>query len=332
MRVVSLLPSGTEIVCALGGESMLVGRSHECDWPPSVCKLPVLTGARTTFETSSQVDAAVRTALGANNAASLYTLDAALLESLAPDVIVTQDLCEVCSIDLNAVRAVAGELKRRAGREPRVVSLNPQTLEGVFDDMLAVADALGLGRRGDEVVAGLRQRMYNAGDYVNPYADGVSVAFIEWLDPVYVGGHWTPQLIERAGGSHPLNPTRVVAQAGAGAGPIGSTQRVAEKSVRVAAEALLDSRPERVIVCPCGLSLAKTREELGRFAASSGGVWWRELAARPGVRVALVDGNHLFSRPGPRLVEAFEWLVGWLNGRAELTPESVRRLVEVYEP
>lgn len=328
MRVVSLLPSATEIVCALGGAGMLVGRSHECDWPPEIMDRPVLTGARTVFETSAQVDAAVRAALGENELASLYTLDVELLDSLAPDVIVTQDLCEVCSIDLNTVRGVAADLKRRTGRETRVVSLNPQTVEGVFDDILTVGDALGLGRRGDEVVAALRQRMYAAGDYVNPYADGVNVAFIEWLEPIFVGGHWTPQLIERAGGRHPLNPTQVVAHAGAAAGPIGATQRAAGKSVRVAPEMLLATRPERVIVSPCGLSLAKTREEVARIAAGEGGAWWRELVSRPGVRVALVDGNHLFSRPGPRLVDAFEWLVGWINERPELGTESVRGMVE----
>jgi iron complex transport system substrate-binding protein len=329
MRVVSLLPSGTEIVCALGAEGMLVGRSHECDWPASVTRLPVLTGARTVFETSGQVDEAVRAALEDGKNASLYTLDVARLEALAPDVIVTQDLCEVCSIDLGTVRGAAAEMTRRTGREARVVSLNPRTIEGVFDDVLTVADALGLPRRGDEVVAGLRQRMYAAGDYVNPYADGVNVAFIEWLEPIFVGGHWTPQLIERAGGRHPLNPTEVVSSgAGAAAGPIGSTQRAAGKSVRVPAGALLAMNPQRVIVSPCGLSLAKTREELARVAGSDLGSWWRELVSRPGVRVALVDGNHLFSRPGPRLVDAFEWLVGWLNGRPELTPQDVRGLVE----
>lgn len=310
---------------------MLVGRSHECDWPASIVDRPVLTAARTTFETSGQVDAAVRAALGGEGEqknASLYTLDTALLESLAPDVIITQDLCAVCSIDLSTVRGVAAELKRRTGREPTVISLNPQTLEGVFDDIAVVADALGLSRRGDEVIAGLRQRMYDAGDYVNPYADGPNVAFIEWLEPIFIGGHWTPQLIERAGGRHVLNPTEAVVHAGAAAGPIGATQRAAGKSVRVPPEVLLATRPERVIVCPCGLSLAKTRAELARVAASEGGAWWRELVARPGVRMAVVDGNHHFSRPGPRLVDAFEWLVGWLNGRPELTPERMRGMVE----
>jgi ABC-type Fe3+-hydroxamate transport system substrate-binding protein len=330
MRVVSLLPSATEIVCALDAQDLLVGRSHECDWPTSLARLPVLTAARTTFESSAQVDAAVRSALaGASANASLYTLDADRLAALAPDLIITQDLCHVCSIDLSTVRAVAAELKRRTGREPRVISLNPQTLEGVFDDILGVGDALDLPRRADALVASLRQRMYAAGDHVNPYADGPGVAFIEWLDPIFVGGHWTPQLIERAGGRHPLNPTRVVQQAGAAAGPIGSTQREAGPSVNVTSAALLASRPERVIVCPCGLSLATTRDELARFAASPAGEWWRELISRPGVQVALVDGNHLFSRPGPRLVDAFEWLVGWLNGRPDLTPEGMQEMVEV---
>src|SRR5262249_52332745 len=151
---------------------------------------------------------------------SLYTLDVGVLEALRPDVILTQDLCQVCSIDLGTVRRAAERMSPR----PAIVSLNPATIEGVLDDHLAVGRAVGLERQAEEVVVGLRGRMYAAMDHVNPYTDGPRVAFLEWPDPIFVGGHWTPQLIERAGGQHPLNPTRPVESAtgaGAAAGPIG---------------------------------------------------------------------------------------------------------------
>ncbi|MBX3358088.1 MAG: ABC transporter substrate-binding protein [Phycisphaeraceae bacterium] len=314
-RVVSLLPSATELLCAAGGRDLLVGRSHECDYPPGIDQLPILTAARTRFTTAAQVDREVRETLGGTGAASasLYTLDTRRLVDLAPEVILTQDLCGVCSIDADTVRRAA----EGVSPPPRVVSLNATSLEGMLDDLLVVGAAVGLEGSAERALVGLRERLYAAADFVNPYADGPSVAFLEWTDPVFVGGHWTPQLIERAGGRHPLNPTVAVDGAGAGAGPIGSTLRVAGKSVVVPPEVLAASRPEVVIVCPCGLPLDQTRREV---AALSRQEWWRELPAVRTGRVALVDGNQMFNRPGPRLVDAFEWLVGYLNDRPGVMP------------
>jgi iron complex transport system substrate-binding protein len=315
LRIVSLLPSATEVVCAIpDGMEMLVGRSHECDYPAEVKRLPVLTAARTCMTTSAEVDAQVRAALGAGQ--SLYTLDEALLAELRPDVIITQDLCQVCSVDLAAVARAAA----RMSPKPAVVSLNPTTVEGVFDDVLTVGRALGLEDAAQRTLVQLRERMYSAGEFVNPYADGPSVAFLEWTDPIFVGGHWTPQLIERAGGRHPLNPTRPVSEsAGAAEGPIGQTQRAAGKSVTVPPEVLSATRPERIVICPCGLDLDQTRRQA---QALLGQRWFADLPAVRAGNVALVDGNQMFNRPGPRLVDAFCWLVGWLNDRPELTPEN----------
>lgn len=331
MRVVSLLPSATEILCAIGGRGMLVGRSHECDFAPAPIvappgpggspefppleEVPVLTAARTRFRTAGQVDREVRELLSGGDGASLYTLDAALLERLRPEVILTQDLCRVCSIDVGTVREAAARLNPPA----RVVSLNATTLEGVFDDVLEVGRAVGLEREAEAALVRLRERMYSAADYVNPYADGPNVAFLEWTDPLFIGGHWTPQLIERAGGRHPLNPTTAVRQAGAAAGPVGTTLRKAGRSVAAPAEVLAASRPERLIVCPCGLGLEEVERETARLAEQP---WWRELPAVKEGKVALVDGNQMFNRPGPRLVEAFEWLVGWLNDVPRVMPEG----------
>jgi ABC-type Fe3+-hydroxamate transport system substrate-binding protein len=300
-RVVSLLPSASEILCAIGGEELLVGRSHECDWPPSIADRPILTSQRTGQpegpNASAAIDAEVRAALAADDGASLYRLDADLLARLEPDVILTQDLCEVCSIDLTTVRRVAAGM----ARPPAIVSLDPKDLFGVFDDLLTVGAAVGRERAAETAMVALRDRYWRAVDFTNPYVPGPEVAFLEWMDPLFAGGHWTPQLIEAAGGRHSLNPPR-------------------SKSRRIEPEELLAIAPERVIVCPCGYPLEAIRRE---WATLTGSRWWNllpaNLAGQEG-RVVLVDGNAMFNRPGPRLVDAFEWLVGWLNDRPELIP------------
>lgn len=318
-RVVSLLPSATESLCALGGTGLLVGRSHECDFPPGLEDLPVLTAARTNQAASaSEIDQQVRNAAAAG-AQSLYTLDTDRLAALKPDVILTQDLCAVCSIDLQTVRSVAARLNP----SPVVMSLNPMTVEGVLDDLYTIGRAVGLEDRALEVVTGLRERMYAAGDYANPYAEGVCTVVLEWTDPLFVGGHWNPQLVERAGGSHPLNPTTPLPSAGGALGPIGQTQRAAGKSIPITPAMLVASRPEIIVIAPCGRTLTQAREDahLLRQRARDEG-WWDALPAVTNGRVAVVDGNQFFNRPGPRLVDAFEWLVGFINNRPELTPRG----------
>lgn len=299
MRVVSLLPSATELLCAAGGEDLLVGRSHECDWPPSVRDRPVLTAARTSDGSGAAIDRAVRDALAKGE--SLYTLDVERLRALRPDVILTQDLCEVCSIDLHAVRRAAADLPG----DPRVVSLNPTTLEDVLDDLLRVGEAVGRERAAREAVVRLREAYWTTRDFVNPYLEGPEVLFLEWMDPPFVGGHWTPGLIRDAGGRHSLN-------------------EVGAKSRPVDPEAIVEARPERAIVCPCGWTLADIERRRGELEDRS---WWRSLPAVHEGRVAWVDGNALFNRPGPRLVDAYRWLVGWIHDRPELVPEGVGELV-----
>ena len=305
-RVVSLLPSATEMLCAVGGESLLVGRSHECDWPPSVADRPVLTGQRTHASDSASIDAEVRASLGSGQ--SLYTLDAERLAALRPDVILTQDLCEVCSIDLATVRRVAASLPNA----PRIVSLDPKDIFQVLDDLLTVGAAVGLERLAEEAMVGLRERYWRAVDFVNPYVPGPEVAFLEWMSPLFAGGHWTPQLIEAAGGVHSLNAAKA-------------------KSRQIAPEDLVAAAPERIIVCPCGYGLAAIARELPALVAER---WWPLLPATLSGRaehLVAVDGNQMFNRPGPRLVDAFEWLVGWLNDRPELIPPDfpVRPLAEL---
>lgn len=334
-RVVSLLPSATEMLCALpGGEAMLVGRSHECDHPASIADRPVLTTQNTGDPGFSQdplstpperidagaIDRAVRQAVNAGEA--LYQLDRALLQQLEPDVILTQDVCRVCSLDVQTVRRIASEIgdgRGAGGRGAEVVSLDGQTVEGVLDDLLLVGRSVGLEDRAVRVVAGLRERMERAGDYVAHFAQGPTVAFLEWTDPLFIGGHWTPQLIERAGGVHPLNPTVEQPGSGAAAGPAGNSQRVAGKSVAVPAEVLAASDPEVLIIAPCGLTLEQTRHQAGLLQQKD---WFAGMRAVREGRVWLVDGSAMFNRPGPRLVDAFCWLVGVLNEREGLIPEG----------
>jgi len=323
LRVVSLLPAATEVVCLLGGRPLLVGRSHECDFPgpasgtDGVQSLPSLTAARVFHAAdhagpvdSVAIDHQVREYAAAGR--SLYTLNEELLRTLRPDVILTQDLCDVCSIDVNAVRAVAARLDP----VPRIVSLNPQSIEGVLDDVFVVGEATGLEHAARDAAVRLRERIYRATDFVNPFADGPCVGFLEWTDPLFIAGHWNVQLIERAGGRHPLNASVADEGAGAATGPMASLRR-AGKSVRVPAEVFAATRPEFIVIAPCGLTLEQTR---GVAAALSRETWWRDLPAVRRGRVALVDGNQMFNRPGPRLVDAFEFLVGWLNERPELIP------------
>ena len=317
MRVVSLVPSATEILCLIGGRPLLVGRSHECDFPQGLETVPILTASRTHADWSSpdaarSIDAQVRNAGDAGQA--LYTLDEAALSALEPDLILTQDVCSVCSIDLAAVRRAAERLARPA----RVLSLNPTTVEGVLDDVLAVGRAVGRERDAMHAVVGLRERADRALEHVNPYVDGPVVGFMEWTDPIFVAGHWTVQLIERAGGRHPLNETVAKPGSGAAVGP-QQAERVAGHSVAVTPEIFAAVRPEALVIAPCGLTLEQSWAETGKLA---GQAWFRDLPAVRAGRVAVVDGNQMFNRPGPRLYEALEFLVGWLNGREDLIPEG----------
>ena len=192
MKVVSLLPSATEILCAVGGEDLLVGRSHECDVPGTIADRPVLTAARTTGETSAEIDQEVRTMLEAETDPnpSLYRLDVDRLIELSPDVILTQDLCDVCSIDLKTVRGAAALMDP----SPQIVSLNPDSVWDVFDDLLRVGDAVGRGPEAQSAMVAAREAYWSAVDYVNPYVPGPEILFLEWMDPPFVGGHWTPAM------------------------------------------------------------------------------------------------------------------------------------------
>ncbi|HTO09278.1 MAG TPA: ABC transporter substrate-binding protein [Myxococcota bacterium] len=285
MRVVSLLPSATEIVCALGARAALVGRSHECDFPAGVEALPALSSPRLDPRAPGRaihdrIEELVTRGL------SIYEIDAPLLRALAPDVIVTQTLCEVCAATPDDLAAA---LRDWTGGAPRVVSLAPLSLADVLADVLRVGAALGL----DDAAARLRSRLEARIESLSALGRAARtrprVAVLEWLDPLIAGGNWMPELVERAGG-------------------VALFGKAGLHSPRISWPELEAAAPDLVALIPCGFGLAQARAEaareprLGRF------------------RTAVLDGNQFFNRPGPRIVESLEILLGVVH--PELTPQQ----------
>jgi len=270
------------------------------------------------------VQAQVREAMQSGKVDELYKIDATLLRELQPDVILSQGLCTVCSIDVQTVHRIA----KTMDPVPHIVDLSPENLDGVLASVLQVGKAVHMEAEAAEVEAALRSRVRRSVEQADacarkrkPGLSAPNVAFLEWADPIYVGGHWTPELIELAGGLHPLNPPGSDAD-GKGGG----------KSFAVATSAVVESDPDHVILSPCGLDLKATETEAWRLwdaddingeEGSGGGVggvkdgskgnWFCNPRAVKEGRVAIVDGNQIFNRPGPRLVDALEWLVSFLH-------------------
>jgi iron complex transport system substrate-binding protein len=289
MRVASLLPSATEMVHFAGAGDSLIGVTHECDYPPGVERLPTLTSSKIGHDmTSAAIDAAVERHL--TDAGSLYALDARLLEELAPDLIITQGLCDVCAVSMDLLEeAVAG-----LGNEPALLSLNPTSLRDVLDDATRVGEALG---RGDEIrdkVAALEARLARIEETVAGLPRP-RVGSIEWLDPPFSAGHWVPEMVRIAGGEEIF----------AGSG---------EPSARLTWEEVFEAAPEVLVLMPCGFGTGRTVEEAHRVLPGLPG--WDELPALRDGRVWAVDANSYFSRPAPRLVEGVEMLVRILHPEA----------------
>lgn len=300
MRIVSLLPAATDIVAALGLADHLVGRTHECDWPPEVVgPVPVVTSAEPALERmgSREISDAVRGA--AHQGSSLYGLDTGLISELAPDVVLTQDLCEVCAVSYTSV---SRNLRVLDGA-PQVLSLEPRTLTDVLACIERVGEALDVAGTAARLVAGLRGRL-------DAVAAGVSgrrgprVAAIEWLDPLWPAGHWVPEQIAIAGGD-PLI-----------AAPGEHTEPMDWDALRAAA-------PEVIAVMPCGFGPDRTEAEQ---AALTGLPGWRDLPAVRADQVWVLDGPAYFNRPGPRVVDGAEILARLLRGSPDVPPEQARRL------
>ena len=274
-RIVSLIASATEIVCALGFEEQLVGRSHECDYPPSVKKLPAVTKPKFDVEGSSaEIDRRVKETL--EQSLSVYHVDADKLRQLKPDVIVTQSHCEVCAVSEKDVQRAIGDWSD-AG--PRIVSLAPNALEDVWTDIRRVAAALAVPERGEELIAGLRKRMAAIAEGARALRYWPTVACIEWIDPLMAAGNWMPELITMAGGLPPFG-------------------KAGQHAPRLTWEELVEKDPEVIVVLPCGWDVARARQDMPALTIKP--EWPRLRAVRAG-RVFLADGNQYFNRPGPRL-------------------------------
>ncbi|HKD67934.1 MAG TPA: cobalamin-binding protein [Candidatus Binataceae bacterium] len=288
MRIVSLLPNATEIVCALGLSANLVGRSHECDYPPEVTHLPALTAPRFNPEgTSAEVDRRVKSIL--QNALSVYRVDADQLMALRPDVIVTQSQCEVCAVSERELDEALAQWMGGAG--PAVVSLKAASLDGVFADIARAASALGVEQTGAQLIASLKERIERIKERAASAGSRPSLATIEWIDPLMSGGNWMPELIEMAGGRN------LFGQAGSHSPWINFQQLAA-------------ANPDVILVSPCGFGIDRSLEELPSLTSNPE---WAKLPAVRNGRVFIADGNQYFNRPGPRLVESLEIIAELLH-------------------
>jgi iron complex transport system substrate-binding protein len=281
-RIVSLIASATEIVAALGYADQLVGRSHECDYPSSVRGLPVLTEPKFDVRgTSGEIDQHVKETL--RDGVSVYRVDAERLRALRPDVIVTQAHCDVCAVSLRDVEKAVCDW---SGTTPRIVSLNPNSLADIWADIEQVGAALGVPERARSVIRELQGRMTAIRERAARLSPRPTVGCIEWLDPLMAAGNWMPELVELAGG------VNVFGAAG-------------RHSPWLTWEQLCGRDPDILLLLPCGFDILHCRQDLPVLA---GRAEWPNLRAVRQRRVFLLDGNHYFNRPGPRLVESLEIL------------------------
>jgi iron complex transport system substrate-binding protein len=285
VRIVSLLPSATEILFAIGAGSEVVGVTHECDYPPQALSLPKLTAAAgPELERPAEIDRHVRASVHAGS--SLYLLNSALLEQLAPDLIVTQELCAVCAVSYDIVDAAV----RRLRLDPRIVSLEPTSLNEVLGTIAMLGELTRRTGAAKALVASLAARIAAL-----PGKGSTRTLVLEWTDPPMSAGHWIPDLIELAGGAPVLAHPH-------------------ENSRRLTWSEIAGADPEAVIVSPCGFDLSRTQHETAELDRVSE---WRSLAARRTGRVLAMDGNAYLSRPGPRLVDAAEMIARWYTYGAE---------------
>jgi iron complex transport system substrate-binding protein len=281
LRIVSLLPSATEIVCDLGLAENLVGVSHECDFPVGVEDLPVVTSSVIPKNApSGEIDTLVREHLQSNSA--LYSLDLELLEELRPTLIVTQALCDVCAVSADDVEAAVCALEGR----PTVVNLEPMSVEDLFTTMLEIGRKAAVAEKATERVAQLRARIAAVAERSARVQVAPRVAFLEWVDPLFNAGHWTPHLIEVAGGEDCFG----------NAGAPSRSRSWAD---------LVESQPDVLCIACCGFSEPRAREDLTILEQQEG---WLDLPCVREGRVYVFDGNAYFNRPGPRLVDSLEVL------------------------
>jgi iron complex transport system substrate-binding protein len=282
IRVVSLLPSATEIVCALGFKGALVGRSHECDYPPEVEKLPVLTAPHFAADGSSrEIDHQVKALV--ERGLSLYKVDTDRLAKLQPDVIVTQSQCDVCAV---SEKELAAALSDWVGKPAQIVSLQPDSLAAIWEDFRGVGKALGDEARADQLIYQIRGEISQTKKKIPLQKKPPKVLCLEWLDPPMTAGNWMPELVEMAGGKNLLS------EAG-------------KHSPYQAWEEIFRVQPELILIMPCGFDIMRSKNEMGALISQSN---WHDLPAVRHNQIYITDGNQYFNRPGPRLLDSFHIL------------------------
>ena len=287
MKIVSLLPSATEIVCALGLEDSLVGRSHECDYPESIKHLPVCSEANfPDGMTSAAIDVKVKEILA--DALSVYTVKREQIKQLSPDVVITQAQCEVCAVSLKDVEEA---LENYLDKQANIISLQPNSLDDILNDIIMVASALGVSQKGSELVEELQERIDIIRHKLKFIDNKPTVACIEWLEPLMVSGNWIPELVSIAGG------VSILAHAGKHSPYIQWTD-------------IQQNDPDIIIVMPCGFSIERTMKEIDILLQLPG---FNELKALKNNRLYIADGNQYFNRPGPRIVDSVEILAEIIN-------------------
>jgi iron complex transport system substrate-binding protein len=281
-RIVSLIASATEIVCALGFEDQLVGRSHECDYPPSVKQLPQLTSPKFKVEgTSLEIDQRVKAIL--LDALSVYHVEPRLLEELQPTHIITQSQCEVCAVSLKDVELAVCEF---TSSQPVIVSLEPNSLGDVWADIRRVGEALGAAERAEQLVDEIESRMDDIVQRTHWLDTNPTVAYIEWIEPLMAGGNWMPELVGMAGG-------------------VNLFGEPGKHSPWMTWAELIEKDPDIIFVSPCGFDIERTLQEMHLLGSKPE---WKDLRAVANGRVFVADGNQYFNRPGPRLIDSLEIL------------------------
>lgn len=286
-RIISLLPSATEIICALGLEQNLAGRSHECDYPESVKALPVCTEANIPDGLSSaEIDNKVKEIL--NDALSLYTVKKDVIKELQPDVVITQAQCDVCAVSLPEVEQALGDY---LDKPAQIISLQPNSIDDMLADIKSVASNLNVAEAGNTLIEDLEDRI-NIIRHKLKFIDAKpTVACIEWLDPLMTSGNWIPELVSTAGG------TPVLAEAG-------------KHSPYVDWDAIRLADPDVIVLMPCGFAIDRTMREINLILDKPG---FAELKAIKNNRLYIADGNQYFNRPGPRLVDSLEIMAEIIN-------------------